>query len=134
MFWNTSWILAYAWLLKQDLKMHELVLFSITLISFFSRLFGSFFLVFSSRRSSITLDIQIDLKMKLAWKLLHKHFRTLWSIQDGGFCISSQWFLAFNYFRKTLHLCQDFKFASVACKNLWNKLHLRCLTVLNSSL
>ena len=74
----------------QDLKMYELVLFSIIPIHLFSWLFGSFFLVFPSRRSSITFtfDIQIDLKMKHAWKPLQKHFRTLSSIQDGGFCVN----------------------------------------------
>ena len=74
----------------QDLKMYELVLFSIIPTHLFSWLFGSFFLVFPSRRSSITFtfDIQIDLKMKHAWKPLQKHFRTLSSIQDGGFCVN----------------------------------------------
>ena len=88
----------------QDLKMYELVLFSIVLIHLFSRSFGSFFLVFLSRRSFITFDIQIDLKMKHAWKPLQKHFRTLSSIQDRGVCINSLWLSVFNYFRKTLHL------------------------------
>ena len=54
----------------QDLKMYELVLFSIVLIHLFSRSFGSFFLFFPSRRSSTTFNIQIDLKMKHAWKPL----------------------------------------------------------------
>ena len=73
----------------QDLKMYELVLFSIVLIHLFSRSFGSFFLVFPSRSSSIIFDIQTDLKMKHAWKPLQKHFRTMSSIQDGGFCVNS---------------------------------------------
>ena len=73
----------------QDLKMYELALFSIVLIHLSSWLFGSFFLVFPSRRSSVTFDIQIDLKMKHAWEPLQRHFRTLSSIQDGGFCVNS---------------------------------------------
>ena len=73
----------------QDLKMYELVLFSIVFIQLFSRLFGSFFMVFPSRRLSISFDVQIDLTMKHAWKPLQKHFRTLSRIQDGGFCVNS---------------------------------------------
>ena len=73
----------------QGLKMYELVLFRIVLIQLFSRSFGSFFMVVPSRRLSITFDIQIDLKIKHAWKPLKKHFRTLSRIQDGGFCINS---------------------------------------------
>ena len=105
-FWNTSWILAYVDSETQDLKMYELVLFSIILIHLFSWSFGSFFLFFFSRRSSITFtfDIQIDLKIKHAWKPLQKHFRTLSSIQDRGVCVNSLWLSVFNYFRKTLHL------------------------------
>ena len=46
------------------LKMYELVLFKIVFIQLFSGSFGSFFMVFPSRRLSITFDIQIYLKMK----------------------------------------------------------------------
>ena len=74
---------------SQDLKMYELVLFRIVFIQLFSWSFGSFFMVFPSGRLSITFDIQIDLKMKHAWKPLQKHFRTLSRIQDGGFCVNS---------------------------------------------
>ena len=69
----------------QGLKMYELVLFRITFIQFFSRSFGSFFMVFASRRLSITFDIEIDLKLKHTWRPLQKHCRTLSRIQDGGF-------------------------------------------------
>ena len=57
----------------QDLKMYQLVLFSIVLIQLFSRSFGSFFLVFSSRSSSITFDIQIEIKLNT----LGSHFRSI---------------------------------------------------------
>ena len=41
-------------------------------VQLFSSSFGSFFLVFPSKRLSITFDIQILLKMKQTWKPLEK--------------------------------------------------------------
>ena len=44
--------------------MYELVLFNNIFVQLFSSPFGFFFLVFPSRRLSITFNIKIDLKMK----------------------------------------------------------------------
>ena len=57
----------------QGLKAYELVLFNNIFVQLFSSSFDSFSLVFPSRWLSITLDIQIDLKMKHHWKPLQKH-------------------------------------------------------------
>ena len=59
----------------QGLKMYELVLLNNIFVQLFSSSFGSFSLVFPSRWLSITLDIQIDLKMKHHWKPLQKHIQ-----------------------------------------------------------
>ena len=48
----------------QGLKMYELGLFNNIFVQLLSSSFDSFFLVFPSRRLSITFDIHIDLKMK----------------------------------------------------------------------
>ena len=44
------------------MKIYELVLFNNIFIELFGSSFGSFFLVFPSRRLSVTFEIQIDLK------------------------------------------------------------------------
>ena len=59
----------------QGLKMHELVLFNKTFAKLFSSSFGSFILVFPSRRLTITFDIKLDLKMKHPSKPLQKHIQ-----------------------------------------------------------
>ena len=59
----------------QDLKMYELGLFNNIFVQLLSSSFRSFFLVFPSRRLSITFDIQNDLKMNHPWKPLQKHIQ-----------------------------------------------------------
>ena len=53
----------------QGLKIYEFILFKIVFVQLFSRLFGSFFLVFPGRLCFV-FDIQIDLKMKTPWEPL----------------------------------------------------------------
>ena len=59
----------------QGLKMYELGLFNNIFVQLLSSSFGSFFLVFPSRRLSIAFDIHIDLKMKPPWKPLQRHIQ-----------------------------------------------------------
>ena len=49
---------------KYDSKIYKLVLFNNIFVQLFWSLFASFFLVFPSRKLSVTFDIQIDSKMK----------------------------------------------------------------------
>ena len=59
----------------QGLKIYELDLFNNIFVQLFSSSPGSSFLVFPSRRLSITFDIQIDLKAKHPLKPLQKHIQ-----------------------------------------------------------
>ena len=51
-------------LTAQRTKIYELVLLSNIFVQLFRSLFGSLFLVFPSRKLSVSLEVQTDLKMK----------------------------------------------------------------------